>query len=153
VGIVVYRERGILFVNRTLLDMLATTRRKPSPKPAAPRRSSRPRQGRDRLPDEDGILIARRRDSVDIRVEARLHAVPWGAATALMLSLVRRDATPEPVRNDDLVEHLVAAERRIDELATILDTATDGIVVVDEHGRIENINRSARRSSASKRRP
>ena len=35
------------------------------------------------------------------------------------------------------------AERRIDELEAILDTATDGVVVIDEHGRIENINRSA----------
>src|SRR4029077_10970550 len=94
-------------------------------------------RGETAFPDAHGILTARRRDGADLRVEARLHALPWGAGTALMLSLVKQQPAPEPVHDDDLVEHLVAAERRIDELATILDTATDGIVVIDEHGRIE----------------
>jgi PAS domain S-box-containing protein len=144
VGIVVYRERGILFVNRTLLDYLGYDTPEDFAK-AGGAEAIFPDRGRAEtaFPDAHGILTARRRDGADLRVEARLHAVPWGAATALMLSLVKHDPPPEPARNDSLVEHLVAAERRIDELATILDTATDGIVVIDEHGRIENINKSA----------
>ncbi len=38
---------------------------------------------------------------------------------------------------------LMAARQRIVELEAILDTATDGIIVVDEDARIERINRSA----------
>jgi PAS domain S-box-containing protein len=61
-----------------------------------------------------------------------------------MLSLIRRaEPKAEPVTDQALLDHLIAAERRIDELQAILDTATDGIVVIDEDGRIENINRSA----------
>ena len=144
VGIVVYREHGIFFANRTLLDYLGYDTPEDFAK-AGGAEAIFPDRGRGEttFPDAHGILTARRRDGGDLRVEARLHAVPWGAATALMLSLVKHDTPPEPVHDDELVEHLVVAERRIDELATILDTATDGIVVVDEHGRIENINQSA----------
>jgi PAS domain S-box-containing protein len=144
VGIVVYRERGILFANRTLLDYLGYDTPEDFAK-AGGAEAIFPDRGRGEtaFPDAHGILTARRRDGADVKVEARLHAVPWGTATALMLSLIKHEPAPEPVHDDDLVEHLVAAERRIDELATILDTATDGIVIVDQHGRVENVNRSA----------
>ena len=70
---------------------------------------------------------------------------PGAAATALMLSLVKRDARGAGAGAERRPRRAPASRpnARIDELATILDTATDGVVVIDEHGRIENINRSA----------
>ena len=79
VGIVVYRERGILFVNRTLLDYLGYDTPDEFAK-AGGAEAIFPDRGRAEtaFPDADGILTARRRDGADLRVEARLHAVPWG---------------------------------------------------------------------------
>jgi PAS domain S-box-containing protein len=45
---------------------------------------------------------------------------------------------------EELIGGIEQVEQKpVDGRARILDTATDGIIVVDEHGRIENINRSA----------
>jgi PAS domain S-box-containing protein len=146
-GIVVYRDRRTLFANRALLDMLGYPTIEafaaaggaeavfPDPNDGGPRPA---------LSEGAGALQAIRADGGPVAVDARLHAVPWAGSTALMLSLIRRaEPKAEPVTDQALVDHLIAAERRIDELQAILDTATDGIVVIDEDGRIENINRSA----------
>ncbi|MBN9010960.1 MAG: PAS domain S-box protein, partial [Rhizobiales bacterium] len=146
-GIVVYRDRRTLFANRAVLDMLGYESAEafaaaggaesvfPDPNDGGPRPA---------LSEGAGALHAIRADGGTVPVDARLHAVPWAGSTALMLSLVRRnEPKPEPVTDQALLDHLIAAERRIDELQAILDTATDGIVVIDKDGRIENINRSA----------
>lgn len=53
-------------------------------------------------------------------------------------------APPDAPRPDPLLEaDLAYARQRIVELESILDTATDGIIVVDQDARIERINRSA----------
>ncbi len=53
-------------------------------------------------------------------------------------------ALPDAPRPDPLLEaDLAYARQRIVELESILDTATDGIIVVDQDARIERINRSA----------
>ncbi|HWJ75404.1 MAG TPA: ATP-binding protein [Kaistia sp.] len=54
------------------------------------------------------------------------------SSDSALLPLMRRAET-----------ELVGARQRIVELEAILDTATDGIIVVDEDARIERINRSA----------
>ncbi|MBN8996809.1 MAG: PAS domain S-box protein [Rhizobiales bacterium] len=146
-GLVIYRERRTLFANRALLDMLGYASLDafaaaggaeavfPDPNDGGPRAA---------FAEDGGPLLALRADGGTVPVDARLHAVPWAGATALMLSLIRRpEAKAEPVTDQALLDHLIAAERRIDELQAILDTATDGIVVIDEDGRIDNINRSA----------
>jgi len=146
-GIVVYRDRRTLFANRAILDMLGY----PSVAAFAEAGGAEavfpdPHDGKPRpaLSEGAGTLQANRADGAPVAVDARLHAVPWAGSTALMLSLIRRIETKaEPATDQALLDHLIAAERRIDELQAILDTATDGIVVIDEDGRIENINRSA----------
>ena len=78
VGIVVYRERGILFVNRALLDHLGYDTPDEFAR-AGGAEAIFPDRGKAEtaFPDAGGILTARRRDGADLRVEARLHAVPW----------------------------------------------------------------------------
>lgn len=146
-GIVVYRERRTLFANRAILDMLGYESTEAfTAAGGAESIFPDPNDGRPRpaLSEGVGALQALRADGGTVPVDARLHAVPWAGSTALMLSLIRRvEPKQEPVTDQALLDHLIAAERRIDELQAILDTATDGIVVIDEDGRIENINRSA----------
>jgi PAS domain S-box-containing protein len=91
---------------------------------------------------EGGVLTARRRDGGTVAVEARLNAVQWGAASALMLTVSPRRRHAEE-RGEVLAERLAAAEARVGELDAILDTATDGVIVVDRAGKIDSMNRAA----------
>ena len=74
-------------------------------------------------------------------VEGRLFSVPWNGETALMLSLVppAADAPAAPVTGDALLR----AQSETRELTAILDTATDGVLVLDRGGRVLSANRSA----------
>ncbi|MEO8668651.1 MAG: histidine kinase dimerization/phospho-acceptor domain-containing protein, partial [Bauldia sp.] len=142
-GLVVTRDRQTLFANRALLDMLgfdtlAAFAAAGGADTLFPGETDWSRSG-----SGEGLMVARRRDGTSLSVEARLHAVTWGNATALMLSLreVARRQAEEP--SDALVVDIASSERRVEELETILDTATDGVVVIDGRGRIGNFNRSA----------
>jgi PAS domain S-box-containing protein len=68
--------------------------------------------------------------------------VSFGGATALMLSL---SPTPEREAGDEdaLTLEMARVEARADELEAILDTATDGVIVFDGRGKIDNMNRAA----------
>ena len=74
-------------------------------------------------------------------VEGRLFSVPWNNETALMLSLAPSiaDAPAAPVTGDALLR----AQSETRELSAILDTATDGVLVLDRGGRVLSANRSA----------
>jgi len=83
----------------------------------------------------------RTRDGEEFPVEALLQSVPWGRGKALMLAL---KASPEP----DVVERPLAAvsndiDARVTELQAILDTATDGIVIISNDGNIRSLSRPA----------
>jgi PAS domain S-box-containing protein len=70
--------------------------------------------------------------------------VTWAGDTALMMSISEQPTQPDHAAPpDNLLEDIASAEARLDELEAILDTATDGVVVIGGDGRISNINRSA----------
>ena len=83
-------------------------------------------------------------DGSVLAVDARLQTVHWGGRPAVMLSLrERREEPPSPLAAvAESSRALAAAEARIDELETVLDTATDG-VSSSTAGRIVVLNRSA----------
>jgi PAS domain S-box-containing protein len=91
-------------------------------------------------------LLAWRADGSSARVEAWMVSVPWEDGTALMLSF---RAAPEPAAERGIAppagitEELKIARARIGELEAILDTATDGVFVIDGAGRIMTFNRAA----------
>ena len=72
-----------------------------------------------------------------ITVDGSVQTTHWEGESALLIS-VRRAAWRGAAR-----EKLRFAERRADELQAVLDTATDGVVILDGDGRIVGINRSA----------
>jgi PAS domain S-box-containing protein len=78
-----------------------------------------------------------------VAAEVRLAAVDWGGAPAGLL-LVRRLPDHDPAQRLRALElDLRSREGRLKELSAILDTATDGVVVMDDAGRILQLNRSA----------
>ena len=72
--------------------------------------------------------------------EGRHYTVPWQGESALMLVLLRT-AADERLRDAEIA--LRASDSEVRELKAILDTATDGVIVVDRDGLILTFNRSA----------
>ncbi|MEM9278924.1 MAG: HAMP domain-containing sensor histidine kinase, partial [Pseudomonadota bacterium] len=68
-----------------------------------------------------------------IRINAVLHTVPWGGDKALLLSF-----TPP----SDIVPDVLELTQ-ISEVQNILDTTTDGVILLDKDGKIISINASA----------
>jgi len=77
-------------------------------------------------------------------VEGRLFSVVWDGDNALVLMLNTAPAGDRSKAADKTAEmtlRRIEAENR--ELNTVLDTATDGVVLVDRSGRVVSANRSA----------
>ncbi|WP_343315615.1 PAS domain S-box protein [Brucella sp. BE17] len=92
-------------------------------------------------------MILRRADGSEQAVDAHLNAIAWRGARALMLSLmpvaIPLAPNPVPALTAAQDEEKEALEAHVDELKTILDTATDGVVLIDPEGRIRSMNHSA----------
>jgi PAS domain S-box-containing protein len=98
--------------------------------------------------ESDHALRLKTREGQEFPIEAILRSVPWRAGKALML-VVRRTgddeapaalhvAAEEPTQPD--VSEL---KSRIAEMRTIIDTATDGVVLIGRDGDIRSISRPA----------
>ncbi len=74
-------------------------------------------------------------------VEGRLFSVAWNNENALVLMISTHDAGETPSGTADTTLRRLETENR--ELKSILDTATDGVLVLDRSGRILSANRSA----------
>lgn len=81
-----------------------------------------------------GNVSLRTAEGERLPVEAYLQSIAWEGGKALMLAL--RPASAPAERISEL-------EARLTEMNAILDTATDGIVVIAQDGTIRSINRPA----------
>ncbi|WP_313059302.1 PAS domain S-box protein, partial [Agrobacterium cavarae] len=112
------------------------------------------REELDNVSERSGGMVAVSAENELIPVRAKLQSVRWEEASALMLSLIPtetvRDAAPvhaadvageEPTT--DNAEDSDRMKGEIEELHSILETATDGVVLLDEDGSIRSLNRSA----------
>ncbi|KXF78633.1 hypothetical protein ATN84_02275 [Paramesorhizobium deserti] len=106
----------------------------------------------ERHVDEDGkpsAMALRRADGGEQAVEAHLQSVSWKGGRALMLSLMPQlnavqAEEPQQTGAAELSdEEMRALQTRIDELTGILDTATDGVVIIGPDGLIRSMNHSA----------
>src|SRR6185312_14383533 len=93
-----------------------------------------------------------RTESGDTRpVEALLQSGPWKNGKALMLALrpvaqPPRQETSAEIRQlplPDMNATNADPEARLEELRTIIDTATDGVVLISQEGMIRSISRPA----------
>ncbi|MCR5858437.1 PAS domain S-box protein [Mesorhizobium sp. J428] len=93
----------------------------------------------DRDP-EDHRRRLRTKSGEEFPVDALLQSVPWKGGKALLLALRTSPTTSAPVAT---IEELEDLESRVNEMSTILDTATDGIVIIGNDGSIRSISRPA----------
>jgi PAS domain S-box-containing protein len=143
VGFAVYRDNRTLFANRTLLDLLGYRSRAEFIDAGGAEAIFPDRSDWSARPLSGGRLYAARRDGTDVAVDAKLHAVMWGGATALMLSLIEAGREPGVAEGEAASVQAAPADDRIRELEVILDTATDGVVVIDGDGLVDGVNRAA----------
>ena len=107
------------------------------------------------MPDQSGGLSMVRADDQLVPVTARLQSVRWEAGTALLLALIPSGQKPasaeksvEPLGMADEEETRLNAKVEaltveVEELRSILETATDGVVIIGPEGTIRSMNRSA----------
>ncbi|MBZ9762970.1 PAS domain S-box protein [Mesorhizobium sp. CA8] len=98
--------------------------------------------------ESDHSLKLKTRQGMEFPIDALLRSVPWRGGKALML-VVRRsgedDATHFTAANDEpaLQPDVPELKSRIAEMRTIIDTATDGVVLIGRDGNIRSISRPA----------
>ena len=100
-------------------------------------------------------IVAVRSDDELVPVSARLQSIRWDGASALMLSLVpvettipasdlaRPDAANQDLGRQDMASELARVQVEVDEMRSILETATDGVVILSSEGEIRSMNGSA----------
>ncbi|MHC1550007.1 histidine kinase dimerization/phospho-acceptor domain-containing protein [Phyllobacterium sp. K27] len=141
-AVLIHREGQILYANKAMLE--ATAYESAEAINEAGGLSTLFADGPDD-DDEDGSgMILRRNDASTLRVEAHLQAVRWNdengdGSRALLLAL---SAQTKAANHFDESERLLL-QTRIDELNAILDTATDGVILLDSAGSIRSVNHSA----------
>ncbi|RWD85411.1 PAS domain S-box protein [Mesorhizobium sp.] len=96
----------------------------------------------------DHALRLKTHDGQEFPIEAILRSVPWRGGKALML-VVRRSgddeaaAIPHAAAEDQTQPDTSELKARIAEMRTIIDTATDGVVLISRDGTIRSISRPA----------
>ncbi|PPJ47747.1 PAS domain-containing sensor histidine kinase [Rhizobium sp. KAs_5_22] len=111
--------------------------------------------------EEPGRVVIVRADDQLVPVTARLQSIRFERATALMLALIPAGGTTQAAAEKPAAPHAVAAhpvaepqgqagaeqlarlQVEVDELRAILETATDGVVILGADGDIRSMNRAA----------
>lgn len=95
-------------------------------------------------------MMLRHKSGREIAVDAHMQMIAWPIGSAdsskgVILSLmpVRKPQGETPLAQEQSDRDDNALRTQIEELKTILDTATDGVVLVDSGGRIRSMNHSA----------
>ena len=90
-----------------------------------------------------GDIALQRRDGGIVAAEARMQTIQWGDLPATLMIFRRPGENDESASHATLELELRRREAELQELHAVLDTATDGIVMLDGDGRIMAMNRSA----------
>ena len=136
VGVVVSRFNVPIFVNRTLLELLDY----------ADVDAFHAAGGMDRLfhgrsPDSGAAQIEAREGTL-MPVDARVQAIDWDDLPATLVTLRRAVDNGDTARAKALELEVRQRDSEAREMHAILDTATDGVAVLDADGRILSLNRS-----------
>jgi PAS domain S-box-containing protein len=143
-GVIVHRGDRVLYANRTVLDWIGLANAEELTAAGGLNRlfAGAPVFDPEEASDAGRPLAISGRGGEPIPVEARLISAPWEGESALVYILRRAGAAlDERLEAGELA--LREAEATARELRAILDTATDGVALIDRDGRVLGINRSA----------
>jgi PAS domain S-box-containing protein len=150
VGILVYRLNNLVYANRAFLDwtgystldalaaaggldsLFIETKDAPTPTPE-PKNSGK---------NGTKTLSITTVNGKQKPVEGRLFTVAWNGENALVL-MINTQAAPDDDRSKAADVSLRRLEEENHELKAVLDTATDGVLMLDRAGRVLSANRSA----------
>jgi PAS domain S-box-containing protein len=133
-GLLVSRDDVPIYVNRYLLDLLGYADEDAFHAAGGMARMF------ERVPSAGGEAVnIRRANGALVAVRARLQTVEWDRLPATLLT-VRPDESGEIRAGFEAALH--ERDNDVHELSAILDTATDGLAIVDAQGRILALNRS-----------
>ncbi len=143
-GLLVVRDGDALFANRPLLELAGYDDLAAFRDDGGPARLFGRREG---LPEAAGRIDLTTRSGAKTPAEAALQPVTWDGAPAMLATIrAAQTETREPLaapRMRALEMELRAAQAELRELRSVLDTATDGVILLDAEGRILSLNRSA----------
>lgn len=142
IGVVVHRAGQVLYANRTVLEWIGIGSVEDVAASGGLERLFAKGQAPALADAGGGQPIALRGSAVEIPVEARLISAPWEGETALVYLLTRPAAADREQREATELA-LREAEASTREMRGILDTATDGVALLDREGRVLGMNRSA----------
>ncbi|MEE1610499.1 sensor histidine kinase [Microvirga sp. CF3016] len=134
IGVLVHRGEAVLFANRFLLDLTGYDDVEQIRTDGGLVHLFRGSPALGGTGQEDSALALTSRRNENIAVTVRSSSAEWNGEPADLM-VIRRMSSVEaspPSR-----------ESRVHELEAILDTATDGVIVLNETGRILSLNRSA----------
>ncbi len=102
----------------------------------------------DHADGADHALRLTASDGQEFPIEAILRSVPWQDRKALMLVIRRSgeaagEAAPASVADVQVQPDVSELKARIAEMRTIIDTATDGVALIDRDGMLRSISRPA----------
>ncbi|WP_421981520.1 ATP-binding protein [Roseibium sp.] len=156
IGIAIVHDREVLYANKALLSMLGYT--SIAALSEAGGLEALFIDDTDEFADAVGVdgevdeaMKVRLADGGVLTVDAHMHSVPWNGTRGLMISISKREtkqvsAAPtlsSPNFFAEVRSELDNAHDQIAEMDTILETATDGVLVLDQHGTIVKVNGSA----------
>ncbi|MCZ8186860.1 MAG: PAS domain-containing protein [Beijerinckiaceae bacterium] len=143
IGLLVTRGEETLFVNRTLLDLTgypdAETFRMEGGAQAIFRKSSMPN---DREAGFDTVVLTGREGEM-MPVDASLQRVDWQGEPASLVSLRRAVELEQGKALRSVALDLKRVRAEASELRSVLDTATDGVITLDDRGLILTLNGAA----------
>lgn len=134
IGILVHRGERILFANRFLLDLTGYADADQLASEGGLVQLFRDSPALTGSDEDDTGLSLTMRTGDAIAVTVRTTETEWQGESA-QLMLIRRALSQEAAQR--------TRDSRVLELEAILDTATDGVILFDEAGRILSLNRSA----------
>jgi PAS domain S-box-containing protein len=140
-ALMVCREGEAVFLNKALLETLGYESLE-----AFTAMGGVPRMFRGRTPEmatSGGAVPVVRANGDIVALEGRLTAIEWDGAPAMLTTFRNPAETELTTRVRALELDLRARESEGRELHAILDTATDGVAILDGQGRILGLNRSA----------
>ncbi len=134
IGILVHRGETVLFANRFLLDLTGYDDVEQIRSDGGLVHLFRGSPALGGVGNEDSALALTNRRNENVAVTVRSSSADWNGAPADLMVISKATGVAAPPAVQD---------GRVHELEAILDTATDGVIVLNETGRILSLNRSA----------